>query len=63
MTAIWVESTIDGRPVSVADYFGRRLYVCERFHRIQAWIDGVKIGDFCDIDAAKIAAVKAAVRR
>jgi hypothetical protein len=56
----WLEAKESWRQAHVAIHNGRRLYVCERFQRMQAWVDGDKIGDFDTVESAKAAAVKRA---
>ena len=58
MTLSWTDTTIDGRKCASTTIRNKRLYVCERFGKVEAWIDGVKVGSYSDLDAAKAAVVE-----
>ncbi|WP_024517044.1 hypothetical protein [Bradyrhizobium sp. Tv2a-2] len=49
----WNDIKIDGNPASFLNYENARLYVCERSGRVEAWVDGDKVGNFETIDEAK----------
>jgi hypothetical protein len=51
MTIIWIEAEIGGREQ-------KRLYVVERFGKVEAWIDGVRVGSYADLPEAKEAILK-----
>ena len=57
-TPSWTDATIDGRKCASTTIRNKRLYVCERFGKAEAWIDGVKIGNYSDIRYAKAATLK-----
>jgi hypothetical protein len=44
ITVTWTDAIIDGRKCASANIRDRRLYVCERFGKAEALIDGVNIG-------------------
>jgi hypothetical protein len=54
----WTDMIIDGRKCASTNIGHKRLYVAERFGKVEAWIDGVRIGNYIDLDDAKTAAVK-----
>ena len=58
MTVAWTNTTIDGRKCASANIGQKRLYVTERFGKVEAWIDGVRVGNYADLDEAKTAAVR-----
>jgi hypothetical protein len=57
-TVSWTDTTIDGRKCASANIRNKRLYVCERFGKVEAWIDGVRVGNFADLYEAKAAVLK-----
>ena len=57
-TVSWTDAIIDGRKCASTTIRNKRLYVCERFGKVEAWINGVRIGNYADLREAKTAAVK-----
>lgn len=51
----WRHCKINGNLTSSCDAGKRRLYVCERFGAVEAWVDQVKIGNFATMGQAKTA--------
>jgi hypothetical protein len=49
----WTETTIDGRKCASTTIGHKRLYVAERFGKVEAWINGVRIGNYADLNEAK----------
>jgi len=58
MTIIWKHAEIGGHKCASVTIDDKRLYVAERFGKIEAWIDTVKIGNYADFAEAKAAVVK-----
>lgn len=56
---VWGHRKINGKLTSSCDAGKHRLYVCERFGGMEAWVDSVKIGNFASMNAAKAAAERA----
>ena len=49
----------DWRPQVASIHFEqKRLYVVERFGKVDAWIDGVRVGSYADLREAKEAILK-----
>jgi hypothetical protein len=55
---VWTDTTIDGRKCASTTVRNKRLYVCERFGQVEAWIDDVRIGSYVDLYDAKVAVLK-----
>ena len=53
MTIIWNEAEIGGRKCASIHFEQKRLYVVERFGKVDAWIDGVRVGSSADLRQAK----------
>ena len=60
MTIIWNEAEIGGRKCASIHFEQKRLYVVERFGKVDAWIDGVRVGVYADLREAKEAVLKSA---
>jgi uncharacterized protein YycO len=58
MTIIWNEAEIGGRKCASIHFEQKRLYVVERFGKVEAWIDGVRVGSYADLREAKEAILK-----
>jgi hypothetical protein len=58
MIIIWNDTEIGGHKCASVTIDDKRLYVAERFGRIEAWIDTVKIGNYADFAEAKAAVLK-----
>jgi hypothetical protein len=58
MTITWNETEIGVRKCASANFDNKRLYVAERFGKVEAWIDGVKLGNYADLYEAKAAVLK-----
>ena len=58
MTIIWKHAEIGGHKCASVTIDDKRFYVAERFGKIEAWIDTVKIGNYADFAEAKAAVVK-----
>ena len=58
MTIIWNEAEIGGRKCASIHFEQKRLYVVERFGKVEAWIDGVRVGSYADLPEAKEAILK-----
>jgi hypothetical protein len=58
MTIIWNEAEIGGRKCASIHFEQRRLYVVERFGKVDAWIDGVRVGVYADFHEAKEAVLE-----
>ena len=58
MTIIWKDTEIGGHKCASATIDDKRLYVAERFGRIEGWIDTVKIGNYANFAEAKAAVLK-----
>jgi hypothetical protein len=58
MTIIWKHAEIGGRKCASVTVDDKRLYVAERFGKIEAWIDTVKLGNYADFAEAKAAVLK-----
>jgi len=58
MTIIWSEAEIGGRKCASIHFEQKRLYVVERFGKVDAWIDGVMVGVYADLREAKEAVLK-----
>jgi hypothetical protein len=58
MTIIWNEAEIGGRKCASIHFEQKRLYVVERFGKVDAWIDGVRVGSYADLREAKEAVLK-----
>src|SRR4051794_17869488 len=51
----WREVKINGDPCHFADLGSQRLYVKERRSTVEGWVGSVKVGNFGDVPAAKVA--------
>jgi hypothetical protein len=58
MPIIWNEAEIGGRKCASVHLEQKRLYVVERFGKVDAWIDGVRVGVYADLHEAKEAVLK-----
>jgi hypothetical protein len=58
MPIIWNEAEIGGRKCASIHLEQKRLYVVERFGKVDAWIDGVRVGVYADLHEAKEAVLK-----
>ena len=58
MTILWNDTEIDGRKCASVYTDGKQLYITERFGKVEAWIDGVRIGNYADLYEAKAAVLK-----
>jgi hypothetical protein len=58
MTITWNEAEIGGRKCASIHFEHKRLYVVERFGKVDAWIDGVRVGSYADLREAKEAVLK-----
>jgi len=57
-TITWNEAEIGGRKCASIHFEQKRLYVVERFGKVEAWIDGVRVGSYADLPEAKEAILK-----
>lgn len=46
LAMVWRHSEVAGRLTSSCDADDKRLYACERFGAVEAWVDDVKIGNY-----------------
>jgi hypothetical protein len=58
MTVVWHDAKIGGRRCASATINNKRLYVVERFDKVEAWIDGVRVGSYADLFEAKEAVLR-----